>query len=166
MGKKEAENIHHAIDSIYKIYPFLKTNIAYNQHSYGIFSNVTLCKRNNKVSINEHNIRDITIILKSNEIATIIIDNNEPINLQISSIDYYGYITGELPCTPLGLIYEMTKLAIIKTSMGEIRIAESEGFFKTSYSFYIKIKDNEIAIGAWNCFLPREKSLEDLSKLL
>ena len=31
--------------------------------------------------------------------------------------------------------------------MGEIRIAESEGFFKTSYSFYIKIKDNEIAIG-------------------
>lgn len=145
------------MDSVYSCNGFLKSNIPYG--AYGDFA-VTL-RRNKNIPSQEYYLKRLNILFKSEELVVVEVGDYEPITLKIESVEYYGLATGYMKNTPLGSMYELTILAIVKTDKGELRIARSQGYFETNYHFYIKIGNDEIEAGFpfIHCFLPHERTI-------
>ncbi|MBC5621674.1 MULTISPECIES: hypothetical protein [Butyricimonas] len=145
------------MDSVYSCNNFLKTNIPYTASGYG----AVLIKTTENASFKDNYSSRLKVLFENKDLVTIEVGIDNPITCAIKSVEYYGLATGYMQNTPLGSMYELTKLAIVKTDTGEIRIAESQGYFRTIYHFYIKIGNEEIEAGnpLLCCFLPSERAL-------
>ncbi|WP_320908328.1 MULTISPECIES: hypothetical protein [Bacteroides] len=126
------------IDSAYAVKPFLKNTI------YIYNDNVSKAKLidYDYTPPQEYWLKEITIQIKNN-IAIVCTDCE--LRHKILSAEYYGFGT--------------TKLAILKTNKGEIRIAKNDGTLDISYHFEIKYGNfkAETGFSSLYCRLPEEQ---------
>ena len=129
---QKRQNVNEEI-KVYKIEPFLKNTIyIYNDNGI-IFTDY------NYTPPQKYTLRKVTVQIKNN-IAIVVTDCE--IRHKILSAEYYKF--------------DDTKLAILKTNKGEIRIAEVNTTFDVNYYFDIKYGNfrAETGLGIIYCKLP------------